>query len=129
MSLKAASLSSVVPVNSVTLVSSMTLGSEPVSGRQSSRVTKVPLAELHRVFMIMESLSAMKKKEEEEVEKEIEGEKEENNTQGRRHMCMDGMNVKRQMRAALSHVECDVNTSDDATTDCVQCAQQCAHRC
>ena len=34
-----------------------------VSGRQSSRVTKVPLAELHRVLRIMESLEfAMKKK-------------------------------------------------------------------
>ena len=64
-------------------------------------------------------------KEEGEVEQEVEGEKEENNTQRRRHMCMDGMKVKRHMRAALSHVECDVNTSDDATTDCVQCAQCC----
>ena len=64
-------------------------------------------------------------KEEGEVEQEVQGEKEEMNTQGRRHMCMDGMKVKRQMRAALSHVECDVNTSDDATTDCVQCAQCC----
>ena len=34
-----------------------------VSGRQSSRVTKVPLAELHRVLRIMESLEfAMKRK-------------------------------------------------------------------
>ena len=63
-------------------------------------------------------------KEEGEVEQEVEGEKEENNTQGRRHMCMDGMEVKRQMRSALSQSE-DVNTSDDATTDCVQCAQCC----
>ena len=63
-------------------------------------------------------------KEEGEVEQEVEGEKEENNTQGRRHMCMDGMKVKRQMRSALSQCE-DVNTSDDATTDCVQCAQCC----
>ena len=39
-------------------------------------------------------------------------------------MCMDGMKVKRQMRSALSQCE-DVNTSDDATTDCVQCAQCC----
>ena len=39
-------------------------------------------------------------------------------------MCMDGMKVKRQMRSALSQSE-DVNTSDDATTDCVQCAQCC----
>ena len=58
------------------------------------------------------------------MEQEVESEKEENNTQGRRHMCMDGMKVKRQMRSALSHSE-DVNTSDDATTDCVQCAQCC----
>ena len=36
-------------------------------------------------------------------------------------MCMDGMKVKRQMRSALSQSE-DVNTPDDATTDCVQCA-------
>ena len=35
-----------------------------------------------------------------------------------------GMEVKRQMRSALSQSE-DVNTSDDATTDCVQCAQCC----
>ena len=41
-------------------------------------------------------------KEEGRVEQEVEGEKEENNTQGRRHMCMDGMKVKRQMRSALS---------------------------
>ena len=41
-------------------------------------------------------------KEEGEVEQEVEGEKEENNTQGRRHMSMDGMKVKRQMRSALS---------------------------
>ena len=52
-----------------------------------------------------------KEKEEGEVEQEVEGEKEENNTQGRRHMCMDGMKVKRQMRSALSQSE-DVNTSD-----------------
>ena len=39
-------------------------------------------------------------------------------------MCMDGMEVKRQMRSALSQCE-DVNTSDDATSDCVQCAQCC----
>ena len=63
-------------------------------------------------------------KEEGEVEQEVESEKEENNTQGRRHMCMDGMKVKRQMRSALSQSE-EVNTSDDATTDCVQCAQCC----
>ena len=63
-------------------------------------------------------------KEEGEVEQEVEGEKEENNTQGRRLMCMDGMKVERQMRSALSQSE-DVNTSDDATTDCVQCAQCC----
>ena len=65
-----------------------------------------------------------RKRKEGEVEQEVEGEKEENNTQGRRHMCMDGMKVKRQMRSALSQSE-DVNTSDDATTDCVQCAQCC----
>ena len=28
--------------------------------------------------------------------------------------------MKRQVRAALSHVECDVNELDDATTDWVQ---------
>ena len=44
-------------------------------------------------------------KEEGEVEQEVECEKEENNTQGRRHMCMDGMKVKRQMRSALSQSE------------------------
>ena len=34
-----------------------------MSGRQSSRVTKVPLAELHRVLRFMESLEfAMKRK-------------------------------------------------------------------
>ena len=38
-------------------------------------------------------------KEEEEIEQEVEDEKEEN-AQRRRHMCMDGMKVKRQMRAA-----------------------------
>ena len=63
-------------------------------------------------------------KEDGEAGQEAEGEKEENNTQGRRHMSMDGMEVKRQMRSALSQSE-DVNTSDDATTDCVQCAQCC----
>ena len=35
-------------------------------------------------------------------------------------MCMDGMKVKRQVRPALSHVECDVNESDEDTKDCVQ---------
>ena len=44
-------------------------------------------------------------KEEGEVEQEVESEKEENNTQGRRHMWMDGMKVKRQMRSALSQSE------------------------
>ena len=39
------------------------------------------------------------------VEQEVEGEKEENNTQGRRHMCMDGMKVKRQMRSASTKVK------------------------
>ena len=28
--------------------------------------------------------------------------------------------MKRQVRAALSHVECDVNESDEDTKDCVQ---------
>ena len=32
-----------------------------VSGRQSSRVTKVPLAKLHKVFKFMESLSVMER--------------------------------------------------------------------
>ena len=35
-------------------------------------------------------------------------------------MCMDGMKVKKQVRAALNHVECDVNESDEDTQDCVQ---------
>ena len=43
--------------------------------------------------------------EEGEVEQEVESEKEENNTQGRRHMCMDEMKVKRQMRSALTKVK------------------------
>ena len=30
------------------------------------------------------------------------------------------MTMKRQVRAALSHVECDVNESDEDTKDCVQ---------
>ena len=59
MSLEAASLSSVVPVNSMTSVSPMTLGSKPVSGIQSSRVTKLPLAKLHRRLKFMDSLSVM----------------------------------------------------------------------
>ena len=62
-------------------------------------------------------------KEEGEVEQEVESEKEEN-AQTTMRMSMDGMRVKRQMRSALSQCE-DVNTSDDATTDCVQCAQCC----
>ena len=65
-----------------------------------------------------------RKKEEGEVEQEVESEKEENNTQGRRHMCMDGMKVKRQMRSALSQCE-GVNISGSATTDGMQCAQCC----
>ena len=73
-----------------------------VSGRQSSRVTKVPLVaqgvQVHGVAGVRHE----EEKEEGEVEQEIECEKEENNTQGRRHMCMDGMKVKRQMRSALS---------------------------
>ena len=39
---------------------------------------------------------------EKQEKEEGEVEQEENNTQGRRHMCMDGMEVKRQMRPALS---------------------------
>ena len=39
-------------------------------------------------------------------------------------MSMDGMTMKTSANG-LSHVECDVNTSDDATKDCVQCAQCC----
>ena len=35
-------------------------------------------------------------------------------------MSMDGMNMKRQVRADLSHVECDVNEADEDTKDCVQ---------
>ena len=34
-------------------------------------------------------------------------------------MCMDGMKVKRQVRAALSHVECDERSNED-TKDSVQ---------
>ena len=67
--------------------------SRTVSGRQSSRVTKSPVSgvaqgvEDHGVAGVRHE----KEKEEGEVEQEVEGEKEENNTQGRRHMCMDGM--------------------------------------
>ena len=68
-------------------------------------MTKVPLAELHRVLRIMESLEFAMKRKRRKVEQEVEGEKEENNTQGRRHMCMDGMKVKRQMRSALTKVK------------------------
>ena len=39
-------------------------------------MTKVPLAELHRVFIFMEPLSTMRKKEEEEVEQEVESDEE-----------------------------------------------------
>ena len=45
------------------------------------------------------------KKAEGEVKQEVDGEKEENNNQGRKNMCMDGMKVKRQMRSALSQNE------------------------
>ena len=62
-------------------------------------------------------------KQEEETEQEVEDDKEEN-TQTTMRMYMDGMKVKRQMRSALSQCE-DVNTSDDATADGVQCAQCC----
>ena len=57
-------------------------------------------------------------KQEGETEQEVEGEKEEN-AQRRRHMCMDGMKVKRQVRAFLSQCE-DVNESSSATTDGTQ---------
>ena len=42
-------------------------------------------------------------KEEDEIEKEVEGEKEENALTTMR-MCMDGMEVKRRMRSALSQM-------------------------
>ena len=45
-------------------------------------------------------------KEEEEVEQEVERRWREN-TQGTLRMSMDGMTMKRQVRADLSHVECD----------------------
>ena len=43
--------------------------------------------QVHRVAGVRHE----EEKEEGEVEQEVESEKEENNTQGRRHMCMDGM--------------------------------------
>ena len=86
-------------------------------------MTKVPLAELHRVFRFMESLIRHEKKEEGEVEQEVEGEKEEN-AQTTMRMSMDGMTMEDKCER-LEPCECDVNTSDDATTDCVQCAQCC----
>ena len=53
-------------------------------------------------------------KEEEEEQQEVEGEGEKT-LKRRRHMCMDGMKVTRQVRSALSHVECVVNESDEDT--------------
>ena len=53
-------------------------------------MTKVTLAKWHRVHGVA-GVRHEEEKEEGEVEQEVEGEKEENNTQGRRHMCMDGM--------------------------------------
>ena len=78
-----------------------------VSGRQSSRVTKVvsEVAQGVQVHGVVVRHGEIQEKEEGEVEQEVEGEKEENNTQGRRHMCMDGMKVQRQMRSALSQCE------------------------
>ena len=49
-------------------------------------MTKVPLAELHRVFIVTESPSVMKKKEEEEIEQEVEGEKEEEHSNNNAHV-------------------------------------------
>ena len=48
-------------------------------------MTKVPLAESHRVFIVTESLSAMRK-EEEEIEQEVEGEKEEKRSNNNAHV-------------------------------------------
>ena len=66
---------------------------QDVSGRQSSRVTKVPVSRVAQGVQVhgVAGVRHEEEKEEGEVEQEVEGEKEENNTQGRRHMCMDGM--------------------------------------
>ena len=98
------------------------VGQAIVQGDEGPVSEVAPGVQFHGVVVRHEEKQEM---EEGEVEQEVEGEKEENNTQGRRHLCMDGMEVKRQMRSALSQSE-DVNTSDDATTDCVQCAQCCS---
>ena len=58
-------------------------------------------------------------REEEEIEQEVEGEKEEEHSNNNAHV-LGWDDYGRQVRAALSHVECDVNTSDDATTDRMQ---------
>ena len=60
--------------------------------------------------------------EEGEVEQEVKGQEEEN-AQRRRHMTMDEMKVKRHVRG-LEPIK-SVNTSDDSSTNGVQCAQCC----
>ena len=71
-------------------------------------MTKVPLSELHRVFMIMESLSAMRKKDQEEIEQEVEGEKEEKRSNNNAHV-HGWDDYGRENANGLSHVKCDVN--------------------
>ena len=87
-----------------------------MSGRQSSRVTKVPLAKLQRVFKFMESLSRhgeKQEKEEGEVEQEVERSRTKTHVHG-----WDGSEKTNEI--GLESQSEDENTSDDATTDCVQ---------
>ena len=67
---------------------------------------KVPLAELQQGVEDHGVIVRHGEKEEEEIEQEVEGEKEEN-AQRRRHMCMDGMKVKKTNASGLEPMWCD----------------------
>ena len=58
-------------------------------------------------------------REEEEEQQEVEGEKQEEHSKNTAHV-HGWDDYERQVRAALSQVECDVNESDEDTKDCVQ---------
>ena len=97
------------------------------------------------MFVIMESLSAMKKKkEEEEKEQEVEGEKEEN-AQTTMRMSMDGMTMEDKCETAGANVKCEWIQTTHLRTACSvlnaaicaslrasrhsRCCSQCAHLC
>ena len=89
---------------------------------ESSRVAKVPFAESRRLFVVMESPSksdkGRRRRRGSEKQGEVEGEGE--RLKDNRTSWMIWRWDERQVRAALSQVECDVNESNEDTKDSVQ---------